>query len=330
MIREGAALAGNYEAALEDVFKRFTSLDRKIEEATRTVGEKFLPIFGLAVDAADSFLDWQTNAPDSLKTFEAAMLSTVAVGASLTAGYGALRFAGSLYTNVVGANSTALINSTAMLFNAGASAQAALGMRTATTAATLYTAATVRLTGALAALRAAAIAHPIIAGTAIAAGGFAIMSSLAEQAKQEREQKLRDAEVAVAERSRLSELRQEIVKLGSVNNRTARENTLLNSSMRESIRLLPDYAEELSNQMPQGASFPSNFNASSFAGAAGRFEQANKEFQDAVLGGLGQVSQIYDRMSDETVKASRGVKDVVGQMSEKEKRAAAALRGNKL
>lgn len=56
VLREGAALAGAYEAALQDVFKQYTSLDRKIEEAAVAFGSNFLPLFQIGVNAVDKFL----------------------------------------------------------------------------------------------------------------------------------------------------------------------------------------------------------------------------------------------------------------------------------
>ena len=61
VLQRGNLIAGTYEAALGDVFKRFTSLNRKVEEAQRVFGEQFLPAFTTVVDTTDDFLEAFVN-----------------------------------------------------------------------------------------------------------------------------------------------------------------------------------------------------------------------------------------------------------------------------
>lgn len=58
VMKQGARIAGSYEAALQDVFKRFTSLDRKIEETQRLLGKQFIPVFEVLVDGLDSLFNF--------------------------------------------------------------------------------------------------------------------------------------------------------------------------------------------------------------------------------------------------------------------------------
>lgn len=78
VIRAGVALQGTYEKSLEDVFKQWTSLDRKIEEAQRTIGENFLPIFKVVVVVFDTFLEALTSANGTVAAFAAILLGMVA------------------------------------------------------------------------------------------------------------------------------------------------------------------------------------------------------------------------------------------------------------
>ena len=55
VFKKGALIAGTYEASLNDVFKRFTTLERFVEEAQRAIGEGFLPAFDLYVTKATEF-----------------------------------------------------------------------------------------------------------------------------------------------------------------------------------------------------------------------------------------------------------------------------------
>lgn len=72
IIKKGAVIAGTYEASLGDVYKRYTSMDRVIEESKRLFGEQFLPTFQLVVDTSTELLiEWQ-KMPDSLHAAAAA------------------------------------------------------------------------------------------------------------------------------------------------------------------------------------------------------------------------------------------------------------------
>ncbi len=54
VMRAGAALNGTYEKSLQDVYKQWTSLDRKTEEAQRNIGGGFIPLFKILVNVLDS------------------------------------------------------------------------------------------------------------------------------------------------------------------------------------------------------------------------------------------------------------------------------------
>jgi len=54
VMRQGAALSGNYEKSLGDVYKQYTSLDRVIEEATVQIGQNFIPIMQVLVNVVDA------------------------------------------------------------------------------------------------------------------------------------------------------------------------------------------------------------------------------------------------------------------------------------
>lgn len=57
VMRAGVALSGAYERSLQDVYKQYTSLERKVEEARREIGENFMPVFKLMVQVTDSLAD---------------------------------------------------------------------------------------------------------------------------------------------------------------------------------------------------------------------------------------------------------------------------------
>ena len=57
VLRKGAAFAGTYEAALGDVHKQWTSMERVAEEAQRAFGEQFIPIFEDLVAWTTKFLE---------------------------------------------------------------------------------------------------------------------------------------------------------------------------------------------------------------------------------------------------------------------------------
>ncbi len=61
-LETGASIAGTYELAMTDAYKRFTSLVRLTEEARREFGEQFLPVFRVVIQAFEealtSFIHW--------------------------------------------------------------------------------------------------------------------------------------------------------------------------------------------------------------------------------------------------------------------------------
>ena len=56
VIARGAQITGTYEAALQDSFKQFTSLRRLTEEAVKTFGEQFIPVFEKVVKVTGDWL----------------------------------------------------------------------------------------------------------------------------------------------------------------------------------------------------------------------------------------------------------------------------------
>lgn len=86
VLRKGAAFAGTYEAALGDVFKQWTSMQRIAEEAQRSFGEQFIPIFEDLVSATTAWLESFQAAPDEVKATTAAVAAgAVAFMAAATA-----------------------------------------------------------------------------------------------------------------------------------------------------------------------------------------------------------------------------------------------------
>lgn len=86
VLKRGDQITGTYEASLGDAFKQFTSLRRKTEEAVKTFGEQFIPVFEKAVTVTskwlDAFVKGQTAiGPKFLATVAAA---TLALGAFAT------------------------------------------------------------------------------------------------------------------------------------------------------------------------------------------------------------------------------------------------------
>jgi hypothetical protein len=220
VMREGAALAGNYEAAMGDAFKRFTSLERKVEEATKVFGEQFLPIFAKVVDATDWFLT---------KAEEHKWLVAIAAGVTT-------------FTVAVGALTTVLL--TAQVAVVGYS-RAVLGMAAAEAKAIT---ATVALTTALKGLRAFLLTTPAGIFILIAAGVATLataISSLAQAVKEAREQRVRDIQEEVATSASVKELVAEIENLEAVQNRTALEDSRLHAAMRSIIALAKEGKVEL-------------------------------------------------------------------------------------
>jgi hypothetical protein len=74
VMRAGVAISGTYETALEDVFKQYTSLDRKVEEASRTIGDHFLPVFSTLVTISDKVLSAVASQRDGWSAFIAVLL----------------------------------------------------------------------------------------------------------------------------------------------------------------------------------------------------------------------------------------------------------------
>lgn len=89
VLDRGRLIAGTYEASLADVFKRFTSLERLFEEASRTFGEQFLPVFERVVDTTTSFLKF-LNSPEGAAfiRISGAVATAVVTFGALTAAIG--------------------------------------------------------------------------------------------------------------------------------------------------------------------------------------------------------------------------------------------------
>lgn len=67
ILAEGEKVAGTYEAAMDTVGKKIGSLDRHIQHATAAIGERFLPVLGVGVDALTKFLEQIT--PENIDKF---------------------------------------------------------------------------------------------------------------------------------------------------------------------------------------------------------------------------------------------------------------------
>ena len=238
VIREGAALAGNYEAALGDVFKQFTSLDRKIEEAQRNLGEQYLPAFGALVAVVDRLLEIQAGEEFQL----------LGIGPTVSLNE-ELKVVKTLEAVLLAAGTAAITTSAAVgIANLAVSrfALTATGMAASTAAAAASTSLLSRATAGLTAVIAAnPVGAAVVATTAAVAGLAALASSVSQQAKQAREEAVRLGETAATERVRLQELRTDIDRLGSVEKRTEREQILLNAAMQDAIKLLPEHREKL-------------------------------------------------------------------------------------
>lgn len=109
VVARGAQITGTYEAALQDSFKQFTSLRRLTEEAVRTFGEQFIPVFEKVVkvtgDWLKAFVAGQTAiGPRFLANVAAASAAlaafTVVVG-GLAAAFAAVSIAGGPLTLVL-------------------------------------------------------------------------------------------------------------------------------------------------------------------------------------------------------------------------------------
>lgn len=97
VVRKGALIVGTYEAAMTDVYKQYTSLNRVIEEARRALGEQYLPIFEDVVVATTKSLKWWTALDDKWQalaasgiTLTVALLGLAAAIGVVTTAWGAL------------------------------------------------------------------------------------------------------------------------------------------------------------------------------------------------------------------------------------------------
>lgn len=118
VMEKGRVIAGSYEAAMQDVYKNFTSLDRVIEETQRQFGEQFQPVFELFVktvyDLNKGFQDLSAQAKATIAGVSAG--TTVFVG--LTVAVAGLAFA-------IKALSVALLSNPITAFFVGLSAAVA-------------------------------------------------------------------------------------------------------------------------------------------------------------------------------------------------------------
>lgn len=65
VMEQGKAIAGSYEAAMDDAGKKLSSFPRYIEEAKNALGVHLLPVMGAVIDAAGNLVKWFTNLSDS-------------------------------------------------------------------------------------------------------------------------------------------------------------------------------------------------------------------------------------------------------------------------
>lgn len=96
----GRLIAGTYESALQDVFKRFSSLERKTEEFQKTLGEEFLPLFRLVVDETDAFLSGKSA---TSKFLTAEVLATAATFTTVATAVAAAGAAAAVFGTALGA-----------------------------------------------------------------------------------------------------------------------------------------------------------------------------------------------------------------------------------
>lgn len=90
VFRKGALIAGTYEASLNDVYKRFTSLDRFIEEAQRTIGENFLPVFENLVTSTENFAKAIADDPEKSRFIAQILAMSTAFGGLTAVASGSL------------------------------------------------------------------------------------------------------------------------------------------------------------------------------------------------------------------------------------------------
>lgn len=93
VMRKGALIQGTYEAALQDTYKQYTSLDRVIEETKRELGEEFQPVFEYSVQTVYKLLQAFRDADGDTKAFIAACLAGTTAALSLAASLGTLAVA---------------------------------------------------------------------------------------------------------------------------------------------------------------------------------------------------------------------------------------------
>jgi len=93
VIRQGAALAGNYEKALGDVYKQWTSLDRYQEEAARNLGQQLVPAFEVLVTVLTKGLKAVGSWEGGLKTTVVTMLAVAGVTVTLAGAIGTVSVA---------------------------------------------------------------------------------------------------------------------------------------------------------------------------------------------------------------------------------------------
>lgn len=75
IFKKGAAIAGTYEAAMQDSHKQYTTMTRLVQEAKVALGEQFLPIFESVVKATSDSLKAFTAASDGTQAFTASILA---------------------------------------------------------------------------------------------------------------------------------------------------------------------------------------------------------------------------------------------------------------
>lgn len=111
VIEKGILIQGTYEASLQDVYKRFTSMTRLVEDAKVAYGDQFIPIFEQVVDITSKWLKeiakpnhWFTELAGQITVFAVAAGAAVTVVGGLVAGLAglaALFAAGPLAVGVV-------------------------------------------------------------------------------------------------------------------------------------------------------------------------------------------------------------------------------------
>lgn len=91
VLRQGVNTFGAYEAAMNDVYKQWTSMERLELEAKKELGNQFQGLFRVYVENASGFLESFTKWSDGAKATTAAMAAAIPVALGLAGALSGLR-----------------------------------------------------------------------------------------------------------------------------------------------------------------------------------------------------------------------------------------------